>query len=291
MRPLVSLSLVVAAKGDGHVTGFNAAVAGFATAVGSGIEILVVQDRDGSLDAPLAAGVSLHRLATDGSVFDLWGHGISLATSDYVAILDIHCPPAPGWLDAVQTGLATRPAAAFGPVEPAYGWDDPRIIGYLTEYVQFHRPLAADMHEVAGNNLILRRDLAGEPQALRRDGFIKTHLLPSLAEPPRLWPDAVVLHAKPMATAAYYRRRYLHGRCFAAQRGLGAARRGVTAIATAFLPFLRVARVARHAQRLPRARAAFWRFLPQIFIAESAWSFGECLGYLAGEGGCRPRLD
>jgi hypothetical protein len=286
VRPLVSLSLVVAAKGDCHVADFNAAVAGW-----MGVEVLVVQDRDGALDAPLAPGVDLHRLTTEGSVFDLWGEGISLATGDYVAILDIHCPPGPGWIAAVQTWLAKGADAAFGPVEPAYDWDDPRIVGYLTEYVQFHRPIAADMREVAGNNLILRRDLAGSPETLRKDGFVKTHLLPSLPETPRLLPEALVLHAKPMDLAAYYRRRYLHGRCFAAQRGLAPVRRVITAMATILLPFVRVARAARHTQRLPQARAAFWRFLPQIFIAESAWSFGECLGYLAGEGGCRPRLD
>lgn len=290
MRRMVKLALVVSAKGACNVSGLNDALHAqeFDPAR---LEVHVVQDLHSTLDGPLPVGVRTHRLEQEASVFELWGHGVCATQAEYVAILDIHCPPAPGWLEAVEAKLLGRPDALSGPVEPAYSWQDERIVGYLAEYVQFHRPTAVEMMEVAGNNLVLRRELAGSAEVLGRGGFIKTHLLPRLAAPPEYLPQALVLHAKPIELTTYAQRRFRHARCYAAQRKMRAGQRAGAVLKTLALPGVRVWRIAKHCDRHPAAREAFWRFLPHLLIVESAWSLGELVGYIGGEGSCRPKLD
>lgn len=289
----MSLALVVAAKGPCHAAPFLEALAAAGALADPRLEAIVVQDGASSLDLVLPAAVQQIRTAEAASVFELWGRGVAAASARHVAILDIHCPPAPGWFAAVLAHLTRDPDAFHGAVEPAYGPSDPRVTGYLVEYVQFHRPVARDMTEVAGVNFVIRRDLAGDPAALATEGFVKTLALERLAERPPLLRGAVVRHAKPFSLASYCRRRYRHGRCFAAQRmrGPDAPPRLLAALFTPLLPALRVWRIHRHARRIEDYRRAFWRRLPQIVAAETAWSFGEGLGYLAGDGGRRERLD
>jgi hypothetical protein len=286
----VSLALIIAAKGDCEAAPMFAALSGALSR--EGVEVHLVCDETTTLDAVIPEGVRVHREPGRCSVFRLWGRGLAAANARYVAILDLHCTPAAGWLDAVLARLAAEPDAFYGPVEPGFAWNDARMTGYLTEYVQFHRPIAAGMTEAAGNNFIIRRDLA--IGAERTGGeFVKTFALQALAEPPLLEPGAVVIHRKPFSQGAYVARRYRHGRCYGAQRfadgGLGA--RVLASLTTPALPFLRVWRIFRHARRMPNGARAYGRALPAMLAAETAWSLGEACGYLAGEGGCRPELD
>ena len=291
----MKLSLVVAAKGACDAGPFMAALQEQGAIADPEIEVLIIQDAE-SRWIGAKPGLVAPRLSTVVSVFHLWGFGASVASGEYLAILDIHCPPAPGWLAAVKDRLSQGAAAFYGPVEPAYRTSDARIIGYLTEYVQFHRPVAPGMGEIAGNNLVLRRDLAGDPAHLRSEGFVKTLILQDLKSAcggvERL-NTAVVLHNKPFELSAYILRRFRHGRCYAAQRREqpGAAPGWALALLTPLLPLVRVWRIHGHAARIPGCHRAFWRYAPHILAAETGWSIGEFKGYLAGEGNSRARLD
>ena len=291
----MKLALIVAAKGACDPGPFVAALTEAGALADPEIEVHVVQDAaSGWIGA--APDLPVHKLSTETSVFHLWGFGVGVARADHVAILDIHCPPGPGWFAAVKARLAQGAEAFYGPVEPAYPVNDHRIIGYLTEYVQFHRPVRPDMDEVAGNNLVLRRELAGDPAHLRSEGFVKTLILHDLHEASggvERVDAAAVLHDKPFEFGAYIVRRYRHGRCYAAQRREqpGAAPGWVLALLTPVLPLLRTWRIHGHAARIPGCRGAFWRYAPHILAAETGWSFGELKGYLAGEGDTRAKLD
>lgn len=290
---MVSLALIVAAKGACRSAPFLRMLATSEALTCPGIEIHVVQDSSSSLDVLFPAEVKCHRLYSQVSIFHLWGYGITRATAEYVAVLDIHCPPEPSWFREVAKCLEDEPEALFGPVEPGYDATDPRIVGYLVEYVQFHRPIDPDMTEVAGNNLILRRQCAGDQISLAAHGFIKTHAIKHLRNRPYRIPDAVVTYQKPFSMLGYCLRRYRHGRCFAAHRVI-IFRGSLRLLATLFtpvLPILRVWRIFRHTRGRRVYRRAFWRFLPQIAASEIAWSIGECLGYLVGEAACRDYLD
>lgn len=110
--------------------------------------------------APASApdGLTIHTKA-NASLFDLWSLAIAQSRSDWVAVLHADALPAHGWLAAMHAAIAhdPRPDGYTGPVEPRFGPSDPRMIGYLTEYVQFHRPLNSRLSEIPGNNLVLPR--------------------------------------------------------------------------------------------------------------------------------------
>lgn len=288
---LVSLAILVAAKGRCDPTAMSEALEEAGAFANGAVEVHLLCDVGTRFDQAPAGAWRVHRLPEPHSVFQLWGFGVQVARSTHVAILDIHCALTTTWLRAAMSRLADDPIAFYGPVEPAYPWEDRRIAGYLTEYVQFHRPIPDSLVEVAGSNLVVRR--ADALRAVDRSGaFVKTRLLALLPVYPVLDGDAVVLHGKPFRVRPYLMRRYLHGRSYAAERyRKGDWRRVVAAAFTAGLPLLRVWRVHRHCLRHPPAALAFRRRLGILLVAEAAWSFGELLGYLVGKPPDESRLD
>lgn len=286
---MVTLALLFAAKGACDAAALNRMLETSGVLDRPEVEVHVLGDSTTRMTPP--DGVRLHLATEPLSVFRLWGAGISRTTARYVAILDAQYVPAPGWLDAVLDRLDDSPAAFFGPVEPGYSAQDMRIIGYLTEYVQFHRPIIATTTEVAGANLILPRTATGDLADLAAHGFVKTALLGRMT--PELAPDCLVIHHKTFALGPYRRRRYRHGRAYAAHRlkQPDAPPRLAAALFTPLLPFLRVARIYRHARRIETCRVAFWRFWPHLLWVEAGWSAGECLGYLTGRGGDESLID
>ena len=230
-------------------------------------------------------GLKVHAKA-NASLFDLWGLAIAKSRSQWVAILHAHALPASGWFAAIQHAVETEgwKDGYWGPVEPRFDPTDPRMIGYLTEYCQFHRPLEPNLKEIPGSNLVLPRNKI-EAEA----DFSKTRLLrEGLA--PRLVEDAIVLYARPLRFTDYCRRRFQHGRAFAATR---TPRLSLVAAVplTAALPFVRCARVVRHAWRHKDLRGASLRWLPAILATETCWSAGELTGYFTRRPGEAAALD
>lgn len=282
----MSVALLFAAKGRIDTELLHQMIASSGGLEREDVNIHILCDNTTVLDRPAPHGVNVHHDSRPRSVFQLWGAGIRRASASHVAILDIHCPPSGRWIESVIAALNQGIDVGFGPVEPAYGAQDPRMVGYLTEYVQFHRPIAPGMLEVAGNNLFILRTLAVQAMTRPEDGFVKTASL-AVLKPPDLLADAVVLHGKPFTLTGYCRRRFRHGRAFGARRsGWRLAALGMPA-----LPLVRVWRVWQHARRVPICASAFGRFWAQILIAETAWSAGECLGYLAGRAQSEAELD
>lgn len=239
-------------------------------------------------------GVRLLTAAGAASIFELWGSGIRAAKGRYLAILDLRCPIEPGWIETVLSAIADSPPVMFGPVDCAWPRSDQRFLGYLVEYAQFHPPMAQEMGEIPGVNLILQRDLALHPTVLRHDGFKKTRVLPLLNAMPRPMrlPGAAVRYRKACVSGAYYAHRFDHGRTYGAERAFsGQPWARLAAIAsTALLPIVRIGRIYPHAVRLPGGRRTFWRFFLRILAAETAWSAGELVGYWAGAGRSSGRL-
>jgi hypothetical protein len=222
----------------------------------------------------------------NASLFDLWGLAIGKSRADWIAILHADALPAPDWLAAMQSAIDSRAEkdGYWGPVEPGFGTSDRRMVGYLTEYCQFHRPLDPNLKEVPGNNLVLPRECIEAS-----DDFSKTRLLrQGLA--PRLVEDAVVLYARPFQLGDYCGRRFRHGRAFAAARTPRLSL--LTAIPmTVALPFVRTARVLHHAWRHANLRRPVLQWLPATFLAETCWSAGELTGYVTRQPGDTAALD
>jgi hypothetical protein len=279
---LTSLALAIATKGewDPHQLLRDLRSAG----ADASTEVHIACDPEHA-PARVPGGLNVHPKA-NASLFDLWGLAIAQCRSDWIAVLHADALPAPGWFAAMNEAIARdpRPDGYMGPVEPRFGPSDPRMIGYLTEYVQFHRPLDPELKEVPGSNLVLPLQ-----RIEATEDFSKTRLLRQ-GLGPQLIDNAVVLYARPFQFAEYCRRRFRHGRAFAATRTprLSLA---TAILLTAALPFVRTARVMRHAWRHSDLRLASLGWLPAIFTAETGWSAGELTGYLTPGPGDWSALD
>jgi hypothetical protein len=278
---LNSLALAIATKGawdaDRLLQGLREA------GVDASVEIHVACDPQ-HVPAEVPQGVAVHS-KPHASLFDLWGHAIAQSRSEWVAILHADALPARGWFAAMQEAIRRgAPDGYMGPVEPAFGPSDPRMIGYLTEYGQFHRPWHPRLKEIPGSNLVL------PPERLETTAdFSKTRLLgQGLA--PELVDEAVVLYARPFAIGDYCRRRFRHGRAYAAARTPRLSLLAAIPLSLA-LPFVRTARVVRHGWRHRALRLAALGWLPAIVIAEIFWSAGELTGYVTREPGNAAALD
>lgn len=284
---MAELSLAIAVKGpwDGRALTRALDAAGV---MSPRIDIHIACDRapDGPVD-----GINV--IVRDGlSLFQLWGIAAAQCQAPAIAILHGHAPPAPGWAAAMLAALGSHEALC-GPVEPGYPPSDPRITGYLVEYCQFHRPIAAGLREVPGNNLVLARSMLPSSEILERDGFSKTLMLATGSLQPTWVTDAIVEHRRPFALLAFCRRRYRHGRSYGAARltQANAPPRLILLGATGLLPLVRTARIVRRAWRHTALRFAVLRRLPAILLAETCWSAGEFVGTLTGRPGDVALLD
>lgn len=247
-------------------------------------EVHVGCDIDHAPRAPLS-GLAIHP-QENASLFELWALAIGRCKADFIAILHAHALPAPGWFAAMSGAIAREnwKDGYWGPVEPVFAASDPRMIGYLTEYVQFHRPLDPALTEVPGSNLVL-------PTLRVDDGsdFSKTRLL-GQGLSPRPVDEAVVLYARPFALSDYCGRRYRHGRSYAAKRTPKLPLLKAIPMSLA-LPAVRTVRIVRHAWKHPQFRLPSLLWLPAILLAETCWSAGEFAGYVTGRPGDASAID
>lgn len=252
--------------------------------IGSSTEVHVASDLE-QVGSDLSTGLSIYA-QHEASLFELWGLAIERSRADWVAVLHADALPAPGWFAAMRKAMEEQgwPDGYWGPVEPDFGPSDARMVGYLTEYVQFHRPVDPALKEIPGSNLALpRRRIDGGKD------FSKTRLLAQGLSPKRV-DEAVVLYARPFHLAEYCGRRFRHGRAYAAKRTpkLSAL---VAIPMTVALPAVRTARILRHAWRHRHLRLPSVRWFPAILLAETCWSAGEMVGYVTGRAGDPSRLD
>ena len=233
--------------------------------------------------------------AQGASIFHLWGAAIARAAGAYVAVLDARCPPAAGWVAGARRAIADGVPAFFGPVTFSQGGEGHALVEYVLEYAQFARPIAAGMGEVPGNNLVFRRDLLGADD-LRDQQFHKVFFVDRLKRQglaPLLRDDVEVIYEKRYRRLHYLKRRYAHGRTYAALRSAdqGFGFRVLRALTSPALPFLRLFRITNSLRGKLALQGALLRHPAYALAAETAWSFGECAGYLSASPGDPAYLD
>jgi len=206
---LSSLALAIATKGAWDADRLLQSLR--EAGVDASAEIHVACDPQ-HVPAVIPDGLAVHS-KPQASLFDLWGHAIAQSRAEWVAILHADALPARGWFAAMAEAISRgSPDGYTGPVEPAFGPSDARMIGYLTEYVQFHRPWDPRLKEIPGSNLVLPRARLEATTDFSKTRLLGQGLAPELVE------DAVVLYARPFAFSDYCRRRFRHGRAYAAAR-------------------------------------------------------------------------
>jgi hypothetical protein len=288
------LAVVVAAKGRPDLAKFIRALVD----AGATNECHIIVAHDEAIapeSSSLSLCLSLVPCARESSVFQLWGKALARASARYVAIMDAHCPPASTWFAGVARAIEEPLPAFFGPVSCRRGPTSSTIGGYLIEYAQFGRPVARTLQEVPGNNFVFRRDLL-DARALQGGEFHKTFFVERLRRggvDPVYRDDVEVIYEKRFETGHYLRRRFAHGRSFAALRSDEHGHRAMRflALLTPTLPLLRVYRIARAVFRKPHLRRALIRRLPFVLCAETAWSMGEGIGYVTARAGATRDLD
>lgn len=251
-------------------------------------EVHVACDPEHAQASP--AMLKIHSRA-HASLFELWDVAIAASEAPWVAILHVDGVPAPGWFAAMKAAIDREgwPDGYWGPVEPRFAGADRRMVGYLTEYAQFHRPLEPRPSEVPGSNLVISRARIDASRTAQGNAFSKTRLLEHGLAPKPI-EDAVILYSRRLTFSDYCGRRFRHGRAYAAGRTARLARPMLIAL-TAALPLVRAARVARHAWRHKALRLPTLYWLPAILLAETFWSAGELTGYVTRRGGDLSALD
>ena len=285
----MKLSLAVAAKGNCQPLPFLKALDTDGMVAAPDVEVHITHDAPWPVARePLAANIHLHYCPGVGSIHKLWGLAIAHGASDYVAVLDVHCPPAPGWFWRVSVEMERGCLLFYGSVNPGHPSNDRRIVGYITEYAQFRTPLDSGLDEVPGNNVVFHRPLLDRPEWLIREGFVKTFLIWRLRNEDKLsanrFDDMSVSYQKPFSLGRYLKRRFLHGRCFAACRFDTADQppRWVCLGFTPLLPALRLWRIYVAVRPHRDLLTAALRFAHLVTLSELAWSAGEFVGYLSG---------
>lgn len=283
----MTLSIAVAAKGVCDPGAFLESLVRQGVYASADVDVHIAHDEAWPVEyRELDTCITLHRCASGTSVLRLWGKAIAESQGEYVAVLDIRGPLEKGWLRCVEQQVQNRVPLFFGPVEPGWDRDDPRITGYLAEYVQFSRPLSRDLNEVPGNNVVFLRSLLDDKARLLSEGFFKTFMVWRLEQDlklkPQMFDDMVVIYYKPFSYGHYLRRRYAHGQCFGATRhdNAGQPARAICMMATLVLPLIRLGRIYRAVRRRPDLHAAFFRHLHLLVQSEVAWSLGELAGYI-----------
>lgn len=280
---MTDLALAIATKGEWDPDALLSAIR--KAGVPPSVEIHVACDPK-FVPATSTTGLTIH-LRDGKSLFELWGVAIDRAKAGWVAILHADALPAPGWFAAMAEAIEREgwSDGYWGPVEPDFGPDDPRTVGYFTEYVQFRWPISIDMKEVPGSNLVLPRQSLGFPG----DDFSKTKLLGE-GFAPKLVEQARVRYARPYRFAEYCGRRFRHGRAYAAKRTpkLSLLK---TIPMTLVLPAVRTGRILAHASQHRQGGLSWLRWFPRILIAETCWSAGELVGYVTGRPGDPSQLD
>lgn len=229
------------------------------------------------------------------SIFHMWGAAMRQASSTYLAVADARCPPSATWLGAALRAMADGVPAFFGPVSFRDTGDRLSVVEYLLEYGQFAPPVHLTMNEVPGNNFVFRRDLLD--QRVLRDGqFHKVFFVDELrlrGLPPVFCEGLEVFYSKRYRRQRYLVRRFAHGRTYAALRSReqGLGMRLLRGLSSPVLPLLRIARVAGAVSGKPELKAALLRHLGYAAAAETAWSLGECVGYLTARPGDPADLD
>lgn len=235
---------------------------------------------------------------------ELRARGVKAANHEIVAIIEDTSLPEPKWCEAIVEAFADpETGAAGGPVSIAHDLPSRYQALGCTEYGRFHTgrlsklsatgkaPTSSGVFaavRLPGNNIAYLRSkliefMQGHEWSLfeieTNDKLLSQGL--KLALHPRM---AVTYNAVDRHNARLFTRMQ-HGRLFASGRVAGHSwwSRISWGARSLLLPVILSARTLANARMAVRP-AAFPKVAVWIVLMETAWAFGECVGYLAGKG-------
>ncbi len=220
---------------------------------------------------------------------DLYRLGLQAARHELVAFTDSATCVEPGWRAAVIAAFAGGADMVGGPVLPGDVCSGVSAAGFLVEYGPHAvPPFVSATGDVAANNVAYRRSVLTSvvpPDAPVWKTVVNARLRERGTRPCVAAGMRVVVR-KQYRWGDLVAGRVAAGRLYGAQRGGSwtVSRRSVAALGCAVLPLLAYCRLFRRVATDPLLRSALLRNAPLVLLAFSAWSVGEALGYLLGDG-------
>lgn len=211
--------------------------------------------------------------------------GLAQARGELIAMLEDRGAPRADWARQIRR-LHESPAAAIGGAiensnNGALNW-----AVYLCDFGRYQLPFFRHSASyVSDTNICYKRSAIEATREVWRERYHETTVhwaLQRNGSTLELAPEMVVEQDRgSLSLRALLVERIQFGRLYAYTRAreLPVHRRILLAPATVILPLLLLSRIARRQWRGPTFRH-FVRALPALIVLLSAWSLGECLGYL-----------
>src|SRR5216683_4307026 len=286
----VELSIVVAVTEGGSLLG-SCLTALEAQISGMAAEILVIDGTKWETAArwsPESGSVRILQLPAQPEVPTLWQAGIDASRGRIIALLVDSCIPGREWAQQVLRAHQTDCAVVGGAIDlaPTLGIVDSAI--YFCRYSRYMPPFAATfLDDLPGNNCSYKRAALSGVQDELADGFWETFVHRKMrARGDRLLclPEILVHYVGSASGVSFLRVRFNHGCRFAARRAkeLNRWHRILRALASPLVPFVMLFRIASRVWEKPRYRAKFLSCVPLLLVFLTAWSAGECVGYILG---------
>lgn len=219
----------------------------------------------------------------------LWRDGILAARGERVATTTAHCIPAADWVERLAAAELDGETVGVGgtignaPDSDAMGW-----AAYLLRYAAFAppRPAASEVHEIAADNALYRRQDILRHGDLLAQGFWEPSFHARFrAEGLRLSfdPGLRTLHRNRYTAAQFARQRLAHGREFGLARAglLQWPKRLLLTLASPGVPLVLLRRIFRATRGRPGFGEQLPRASPWLLAFLLSWSAGEARGYAA----------
>jgi hypothetical protein len=216
--------------------------------------------------------------------------GLKAARGQYIALTEDHAIQEKRWCRGLVELLDEhlRVAAIGGAVECGSSrWLNRAV--YYCDFGRYQNPLPEGPAEyVSDSNVVYRREALQAIAEVWADDYHETLVHWALVEKGHeIWltPKVEVWQSRGnLRLGKAFHERYVWGRSFAGTRvtGVGLGKRLVYAAFCPALPLLMTARLLRGALTRKRHLGRFLLALPLISLLQSAWAYGEWIGYLTG---------
>lgn len=215
--------------------------------------------------------------------------GLGLSRGRIIAMTEDHAVPAENWCEQIlllhEKSCGVIGGAIENKIDSPLNW-----AWYYCDFGRFGRPLPdRETEYVSDINVAYKREAIMSAVDLWRENYHETTVHWALrAKGVRLLLDEtlVVYQARPrISLSEALRERVNWGRVFAETRAgrMGWVKRLLYAAGTSLLPPLLTVRVGKHMLRQKRSFGQMATTMPLAFLLLVGWSWGEMLGYLAGD--------
>ncbi len=213
--------------------------------------------------------------------------GLAAASAPIVAMLEDHAIPRPDWCARILDAHDRyRWAAIGGSIVPAPGASLLSQAIHACDFGRYEHPRQGPAAYISDVNVSYKREYLELIHPIWREVYHETWVHDALSDlGAGLWlePGIVVEHDRGATSlGALIEERFCWARLFAGRRAqkFSIAMRLVMALLCPVLPFVLLSRRARTAVQSNNGLRRFLGYAPAMFLLLSAWSAGECAGYL-----------